>query len=238
MLILVIPDVHLKPWIFRCCAKLVKQYSPDKTVCLMDIPDKWGTKFSVELYEQTYDAAIEFARSYPDSLWCLGNHDIKYICGSFDDYYSNMVAPVVTRKHRILQRTLLDVSQMAIIHKIDNTIFCHAGLSRKYVEDIIGSQSFDDVDLVIKKINDTNYGELWENENSPIWFRPLLDDSELFQSENMLQVVGHTPVNSIIQTGNLISTDVFTVRNREGIDNKGEVLLIDTITFQTKIIEI
>ena len=238
MLILVIPDVHLKPWIFRCCTKLVKQYSPDKTVCLMDIPDKWDTQFSVELYEQTYDAAIDFARSYPDSLWCLGNHDIKYIFGSFDDYYSNMAAPVVTRKLKILQGSLLNESQMAIIHKIDNTLFCHAGLSRQYAEDITGSQSINDVDLVIKKINDTDYGELWENENSPIWFRPLLEDSELFQSENMLQVVGHTPVNSIIQTGNLISTDVFTARNREGVDNKGEILLIDTITFQAKIIEI
>ena len=39
MKILVIPDVHLKPWMFHRASELMKEIKADQAVCLMDIAD-------------------------------------------------------------------------------------------------------------------------------------------------------------------------------------------------------
>lgn len=41
MRVLVIPDVHLKPWMFEQAAVLMREKKADRAVCLMDIPDDW-----------------------------------------------------------------------------------------------------------------------------------------------------------------------------------------------------
>lgn len=41
MLVIVIPDVHLKYWLFRQADNLLKHGVADTAVCLMDIPDDW-----------------------------------------------------------------------------------------------------------------------------------------------------------------------------------------------------
>ena len=77
MKVLVIPDVHLKPWMFDRAAELLKDGAADRAVCLMDIPDDWRQEFNLDLYVQTFDAAIQFAKDFPETLWCYGNHDRK-----------------------------------------------------------------------------------------------------------------------------------------------------------------
>ena len=76
---LVIPDVHLKPWIFHRASELMQAIEVNKAVCLMDIADDFGQQFNIDLYIQTYDAAIRFAKENPDTLWCYGNHDLCYL---------------------------------------------------------------------------------------------------------------------------------------------------------------
>ena len=39
----------------------MKEIKPDRTICLMDIADDWRQQFNLDLYIQTYDAAIDFA---------------------------------------------------------------------------------------------------------------------------------------------------------------------------------
>ncbi len=43
---------------------------------LMDIADDWRQQYNLDLYILTYDAAIEFAKGFPDTLWCCGNYDL------------------------------------------------------------------------------------------------------------------------------------------------------------------
>ena len=78
MKVLVIPDIHLKPWIFIRAAELMRKGTADRAVCLMDIADDWNLEMNLLLYELSYDTAIAFAREFPDTLWCLGNHDTTY----------------------------------------------------------------------------------------------------------------------------------------------------------------
>ena len=79
MKVLVIPDVHLKPYMFRKADILMERGIAENAVCLMDIADDWNQQYNVALYEETYDGAICFAKKYPNSLWCYGNHDLSYI---------------------------------------------------------------------------------------------------------------------------------------------------------------
>ena len=50
MKILVIPDVHLKPQMFKQATALMHQGIADRAVCLMDIPDDWDKQYNVGLY--------------------------------------------------------------------------------------------------------------------------------------------------------------------------------------------
>ena len=81
MNVLVIPDVHLKPWMFKKAADAMKRGAAEKAVCLMDIPDDWNHEFDLELYIETFDEAIRFAEDFPETLWCWGNHDLSYVWG-------------------------------------------------------------------------------------------------------------------------------------------------------------
>ena len=69
MKVLVIPDVHLKPWMFEQAAVLMRPKKADRAVCLMDIPDDWGKEYDIALYEQTYDAAIDLP-AFRETAWC------------------------------------------------------------------------------------------------------------------------------------------------------------------------
>ena len=39
MKVLVIPDVHLKPWMFEKAEKILKRKKAERAVCLMDLAD-------------------------------------------------------------------------------------------------------------------------------------------------------------------------------------------------------
>ena len=54
MKVQVIPDVHLKPWMFERAAGMMKTGTADKAVCLMDIPDEWNQQLNLDLYMQTF----------------------------------------------------------------------------------------------------------------------------------------------------------------------------------------
>ena len=54
MRILVIPDIHLKTWIFDRAEEILKADKADRTICLMDMPDDWDMELQIEMYRKTY----------------------------------------------------------------------------------------------------------------------------------------------------------------------------------------
>ena len=77
---LVIPDVHLKPYMFKEAAEWMRKGVADRAVCLMDIPDDWNREYDIELYAQTFDAAISLQRNSPTLCGVTGIM-IYAICG-------------------------------------------------------------------------------------------------------------------------------------------------------------
>lgn len=231
MKVLVIPDVHLKPWMFDRAAEIIREGTVEKAVCLMDIPDDWGNEYNIGLYEDTFEAAIRFQKAFPDTLWCYGNHDLSYEWLQYESGFSSMAIPVVNEKLSALRRELPDRSQMAYIHRIDDVLFLHGGLTHAFVKYYASDIDYDDVDAVIEVINCLGRNDMWDDA-SPIWLRPQFYPEKMYKETEILQVVGHTPVKEPDRLGNVLSCDLFsTYRTGDPIGTE-EFLLIDTETWE------
>ena len=211
MKVLVIPDVHLKPFLFARAAELLQEGAAERAVCLMDIPDEWGQQNNLDLYIRTFDTAIEFARSFPETLWCYGNHDVSYLWGRSESGYSPAAAWIVKRKLAELGEALPDSRQPAFVRRIDRVLFSHGGISDEFVREHVPEKDWKDTDRTLEAINRLGPEEMWRD-NSPIWFRPLYG-GKLYQTGEegeMLQVIAHTPDTRIRRKTGFLSCDVFS----------------------------
>ena len=196
MRILVIPDIHLKTWIFDRAEAIMKSGKADRAVCLMDMPDDWGMEFQLDRYNAIFDRAISFASDHPDTLWCYGNHDVSYPWGKLETGYSPYAESIVISRLDELEHSLNDPSQIAIMHRVDNVLFSHGGLTTEYIKWFDKKLLDADIDMVVKAVNEAPVDYLW-NDESPLWLRPQNKIRETFKSELYKQVVGHTPVKKI-----------------------------------------
>ena len=230
MKVLVIPDVHLKPWMFDRADELLEQGIAEKAVCLMDIPDDWNQEYNLDLYAQTYDRAIRFQKAHPDTLWCYGNHDLCYVWDQRETGFSIYALQTVTDRIRELKRNLPERSQLAYIHRIDDVLFLHGGLTDGFVRRYVPAKVYNDTDEVVRRINTLGMEEMW-SDWSPIWYRPQYENSRMYKPRKLLQVVGHTPMENLGRDNNVVSCDVFsTYRNGHPIGPQ-EFPVIDTETW-------
>ena len=229
MELIVIPDIHLKPWMFEEASEIMEKNGISCAVCLMDIADDWGQDTNLSLYSETYDAAISFSKDYPRTFWCYGNHDISYIWEKSESGYSDLAQPVVKEKIYELMASLPDPRQLAFVHRADNVIFSHGGLADLFVKRFVPLRYYDDPDIVLEVINSLGPYDLWRD-MSPLWLRPQFEPVRMYKSRDLLQVVGHTPVKTVNKKKNYISCDVFsTYRNGRPYGSQ-EFLIIDTVS--------
>lgn len=131
MHVLVIPDVHLKPWMFDAADAAIKQEPPDAIVQLGDLPDDWGMQRRPDAYDALYERAEAFLAAHPDAYWCYGNHDMSYF---WDAPESGMAKGNVLRHVQERSRAFWDKvpqDRKAFVHRIDNVCFSHAGILRE-----------------------------------------------------------------------------------------------------------
>ncbi|MCR5237368.1 MAG: metallophosphoesterase [Lachnospiraceae bacterium] len=211
--VFVIPDVHLKPWMFEKASQLVSEGSYDAAVILGDLVDDWNQRKNLELYNQTFDAAIKFTEAIPNTFWCYGNHEIGYLWGTVVSGYSIHAQETVVSRMRDL-RNSMPRGHSEYIHKLDKVIFSHAGLTESFVMRHFG-RGKTDLDTMIAKINRMGEAEIWKGD-SPIWARPQSNDYSQSNSkmrlypQDLLQVVGHTPVKTAVQEENCLTVDSFS----------------------------
>ena len=134
MKVFIIPDIHLKPWMFTSATELIKKTNPDGIVCLMDIPDDFKQQYNIDLYINTFDVATQFAKEFPQTLWCYGNHDLSYLWDQMETGYSYVAKYAAHDGIRKLRNAIPDISQLAYIHRIDNILFLHGGLYEMFVK--------------------------------------------------------------------------------------------------------
>ena len=231
MRVLVIPDVHLKPWIFDRAANILLGGEADRAVCLMDLADDWNQEENLELYAETYNVAIDFAKLFPDTLWCLGNHDLSYVWRQLETGYSATAEQTAYDGLMRLQNALPDGSKLEYIHKIDNVLFMHGGLSDRFVRLYAKPSHYNDPDKVIEVINKLGRRQMWQDD-SPIWLRPQYGIIRMYKPRKLLQVVGHTPVKCIERRGHVISCDTFSTYHDYSPIGSQEFLVIDTESWE------
>lgn len=225
--VFIIPDIHLKPWIFEQAEKYYEEGRYDRAVVLGDIADDWGQGLNLDLYNETFDAAILFAKNHPEALWCYGNHDVSYVWQRLESGYSDYARDTVVKRINDLRNVVGD-EKLAFVHRIDQVVFSHGGLTESFIERHFIDRSIA-IDEIIRQINNMGPDELWD-EDSPIWARPQYGEMDLFKIEQF-QVVGHTPVLEPLIEEKLLTLDTFSTYS-DGIPIGNETYMgIDTITF-------
>ena len=226
--VFVIPDVHLKPWMFDKAEELFSRSEYDKIVCLGDLVDDWDQEKNLGLYSETFDALERFINRHPNFLLCYGNHDVSYIWEAHESGYSEYARQVVLKGISKLEK-LIPARNIAYIHRVDNVLFSHAGLTEIFVSHFLPNFG-GGIDELLEKINSFRKDELW-CDVSPIWARPQDGKLEMYPA-GYLQVVGHTPVRKTDRFGELVTVDNFsTYRNGKPIGDQ-RLIWVDTVSKQ------
>ncbi len=222
--VLVIPDVHLKPWIFDM-ADRVDESSYDDIVVLGDLVDDWGKGNDLNAYRETLERAVEFGKEHDRSLRCYGNHDVSYLWDAMESGYSVQARITAIEGITRLERVLED--RYRFVHMIDDVLFSHAGLTESFVFQTCGYHK--EIEDILARINRMGKQELWRD-NSPIWARPQADFYRMFRDNLFYHVVGHTPVEEPLDLGGVLTLDLFsTYSNGDPFGNQ-KLYIVDTLT--------
>ena len=225
--VFVIPDVHLKPWMFEQAGKIIEKNAFDQIVLLGDLVDDWNQQENVGLYQQTLDAALDFVNQYAERiLFCIGNHDISYLWQEYETGYSIEAGDIVRQGINKIMYALPEGSS-GFIHRVDNVLFSHAGLTQSFVIKTFGQGGVISIDEMIASINRMGSKELW-NYDSPIWARPQYGRMRLYPRE-LLQVVGHTPMPKAFHDGRLLSLDTFSTYQDGRPIGEEKFVWVDTV---------
>ncbi|MCR5206203.1 MAG: metallophosphoesterase [Lachnospiraceae bacterium] len=204
--VLVISDLHLKPWIVRIAVKIMQEMNLVKAVFLGDSIDDFQKQDDIALYNEMFFIIKIFMEKYPESIFCLGNHEMSYYWQKKESGYSRKAELTVWAWLQDFRRMFGD--RIVFAHKDGGVVFSHAGITESFAERIKLGEEYS-VDGLIRKINGAGADILWRDD-SPLWARP---DSSLYVpfSNDYLQVVGHTPVIApTIVRDRLLLCDVFS----------------------------
>ena len=233
MRVLVIPDVHLKTWMFEAAEKVAKQEHPDAIVLLGDLADDFGCKNNPNRYVETIDAAIEFYHRHPETYLCLGNHEASYLWDRETNataYHARSTAK--TQCNRLVYDGF-DSEHFAVAFQFDNVIFSHAGISEEYFAAYLkkkGERHVSDEE-VIRRVNALGADELWRY-GSPIWYRPsgIQKFDQMYGADRLLHVVGHTPVKTITEWCSTLVCDTFSTQPNHKPVGDQTFALVDTVS--------
>ena len=81
---------------------------------------------------------------------------------------------------------------------------------------------------MLEKINRLGKDDLWRDD-SPIWARPQFGNMRMYPSD-MLQVVGHTPVEEPLDLGGVLTLDLFSTYSNGDPYGNQKIYIVDTET--------
>ena len=173
-------------------------------------------------YFDTHESvsAVQQKRNFKDIIACkesakdkvvllLGNHDFHYLSAMGAHYsgFNRFHAPEI----EALLLTALENDYLQMCFHYEQFLFVHAGITKTWCRNTIGSDHFENGEVAEQTINDLfrsqpikfdftpgkryeMYGD--EVEQSPIWVRP--DSLFLDRLDNFTQIVGHTVQDRLI----------------------------------------
>lgn len=232
MRILVIPDCHLKPWLFGRAEKVLQSGQADRALQIGDLLDDWGEQFNIALYSETMRRAIQFHKDYPDTLWVLGNHDFAYRYPIYGKRISGHSAFVEGEVRSCLREMEQIGMRQQVAHIVGGCVFTHAGLDDGWVWSRLKRVGYKEgqtpsLENIAFVVNHASLSDLWQSE-SPLWVRPQIYPAKLYSAK--LQVGGHTPVEHIGIVGGILSTDSFSTNTKGEPYGDQKFVIVDTET--------
>ena len=224
--ILVIPDVHLKLWMFDEADIIMRNEDIQIAIVLGDLADDWDKSADISLVNRTFLRLDKFTDEHPESLIVFGNHEMSYYWRKQESGYSNKAEMPVLSWVMDLRKKL--GKRIGFIKRIQNVIFSHAGLTKEFLDEKIPEWTAMDIDRVLDTINDMGSEDLWYY-TSPLWVRP---DSSAFHSfsDKFFQVCGHTPMEERPMLINgILCCDVFSTKSDGTPIGSQEFVIVDTI---------
>lgn len=229
MRVLIIPDVHLKPWIFDLC-DLIPPIHYDRIISLGDWADDWYQGQNDKLYSKTFRRLKKFLLDHPDSDFLIGNHEFSYLFNFEESGFS-------CRQQGKVKKLVGDIyprKTYSFVKVIGDTIFSHAGVSKSWVSHYVLPRIQTDnilaVEMQINQFKFTHPHIMW-NEYSPIWWRPEAQPDPFYGDGKYFNVFGHTPTD-ITLTDQYLACDTFSTfsdANRTVIGGN-ELVIFDTNT--------
>lgn len=232
--VLVIPDVHLKSEIFDRAEKILESGQADFAIQLGDLFDDWDMQFAAAFYQKTAQRAIAFQKKFPNTLWCMGNHDFGYYSPEYGRRETGHSKLMEEEMSKLLQEMRDAGIRQEIAHVVNKVVFSHAGVTEDWVNRqktlvLYPADGFVGIGDMLRLSRNASHDELWQD-NSPIWARPQLahHSTGLWWPERYMQVVGHTPMKGITFENNLLSTDVFSTYSNGAPIGDGRFVIVDT----------
>ena len=200
MKVLVIPDTHLKQSMFELADEIMTEKNIEQAVQLGDNLDDFYALG--EDYRQHNAMMVWFKQIRPKTIWLLGNHEVSYLL----NYPVTGNIKAGTTYSEAYYRNF----EPKVAEIIDNVIFTHAGIS----EDFLINNHLENLEPeeIVDSLNSMSLGKLWVD-NGPLWVRPQHDGTIMYQGTKerpIKQVVGHTPLETVSEVDEVISTDVFS----------------------------
>ena len=116
-------------------------------------------------------------------------------------------------------------------------MFSHAGLSTEFVKSLNKKLLDGNIDEVLHSVNTASQDKLW-NDESPLWLRALDVRRKAFRGGKYKQVVGHTPVEKILEKDGMIFTDVFSTYRDGRQIGESAMVVIDSETGEYEVVEV
>lgn len=183
---------------------IITREDPNKVVFLGDYFDSFSVKpqDQAENFKDILHVQDTFGKDDDNKfkmILLLGNHDYHYLLDGFAYSGYNPVTKCLAQP--LLERAVKE-GRIEIIHRIDNYLLSHAGVSKYWLERVSGVEHLEDINFKMLNLKtlDWNciigyspYGD--SISNSPIWIRP----QSLFKDAipKLDQIVGHTELHKI-----------------------------------------
>lgn len=220
--VLVVPDCHLKIDILMVARELLETHVADRAIFLGDYVDDWQA--NPPAYSIFLGALFDFVDDFPDTVLLWGNHDYSYVHDLGCSGHHPGLTTTITRYFAEIG----ELCPFRVAYYWEGYLFSHAGVTQQFIrshpklkQTVECSLSWG-IDYLNSVIADRPT-LMWQN-NSPLWARPgqNLD----FDIDEVVQVVGHTPVSQVEDKAGTIYTDTWSTRSDGSpIGDKGLLII-------------
>lgn len=219
---LVMSDAHLHCDLIDKIDELWRADLADQIISLGDWLDDWDAlPFEYDRFKEKFLDFVKRHKKHLVLLW--GNHDYGYRYmphqhSGFDDLHWVEHVEWLSK----ISRTV----KPKIVHEDNGVYFSHAGIAKgTYMEFVAQKKSGSD--SFVDWVNSLTPRKLWKA-TGPLWYRPTNRPKDNGFPKRHYQVVGHTPMETVVQHNFMVYTDTWSTWSNHDAYGDQSIIIFDT----------